>query len=61
MQFFRLTMECGHVFENSAVDLDADKPYKPDYVGQEMPARCCEESHIVKDQKKIPYLTGRIE
>lgn len=76
MQHFLLTLECGHVFEVSAVDeiqlmeKDGDGkrvvktvPYQPDYTGREMPSRCipaaCKGPWNVKEQKKIPRLTGR--
>lgn len=69
MQYFRLKLECGHFFEQSAVDaiLEPWDPeektggfvaYKPDYKGQVMPARCCAGSHKVLEQTAIPFLTG---
>lgn len=71
MQHFRLKLECGHSFENSAVDEILEPwdpkeetgglvPYKPDYKGQLMPARCCAGSHKVLEQTAIPFLTGSI-
>lgn len=69
MQYFRLKLQCGHFFEQSAVDaiLEPWDPetgaggfvaYKPEYKGQVMPARCCAGSHKVLEQSAIPFLTG---
>lgn len=58
MQHFNLTLECGHAFVVSAVDIldtEPDKPHTPDYVGRDMGTlpRCCCESHTVTAQKRI--------
>lgn len=61
LQYFSLDLACGHVYETSAMREDQEgNPYNPDYVGQEMPARCCEDvdQHIVTAQKRIPQPTG---
>ncbi len=61
MQHFRLTLECGHCFEETAVDDYEGAVYSPNYIGRELPSppvRCCEGVHKVTAQTKIPRLTG---
>ena len=56
MQHFHLTLACGHSFHESSVEYHNDEPYHPNYVGREMPARCCSASHLVTAQKKVHKL-----
>lgn len=59
LQYFSLKLDCGHSFETFACQEHNGEPYQPNYIGQEMPARCCHDTvHVVTEQKKIPRLTG---
>ena len=58
MQYFRLEMECGGLFQTCCVDEVDGNPYVADYIGKEMPADCCAGSHKVVKQERISHLTG---
>jgi hypothetical protein len=66
MQHFRLTLACGHYFEETAVDFHGTdehgepKPYQPDYTGRVL--RCqhpaCRKNAKVTAQEPVDHLTG---
>jgi hypothetical protein len=58
MQYFRLTLACGHHYHESAVEIHNGAPYTPDYVGRVMPGRCCNGPHIVTAQHRVKTHTA---
>jgi hypothetical protein len=66
MQHFRLTLSCGHYFEETAVEFHgvdhngSPKPYAPDYRGRRLKCQhpACRKNADVTAQESIPNLVG---